>query len=84
MFNLGAINNLKCPVCGCDNHMVCEARDEYINNEGILSVRSDLNCEECDSSFEQYSTFDLIPRDETALMVSWAQHNSNFGEGKFA
>ena len=84
MFNIGEINNLKCPICGCDSHMICESREECINEEGLLSVRSDLVCEECDSCFRQYSTFDLIFLEGTDLTTVWELHNSNFSEGKFA
>ena len=85
MFHLGLNNNVKCPVCGCDSHMVCESRETLIDdNDGMLHVRFDLVCEECESALEQHSIFVLTPYDETDILISFEQHESHFGEGIFA
>lgn len=85
------VTNFICPICGCDAHV--EIHDYYehatLNNANVFDKNEclctiSLYCDECESYFDIEQKYKMILLEESKPIVDYENHNSNYGEGRFA
>ena len=84
MLQLGSLDGVKCPVCGCDSRMEVDCVDGMWSDDGkTAKAIYSATCQECNSLFEIIEHYKIEFQD-IEMNLSYEQHESNFGEGSFA